>query len=414
MKIYGIDEIIKNMYILKPFYGYILYKIKRSWDSRIPTACVDIHRNLRVNKEFFDKLNMQNKMAVIEHEVLHLALLHIPRFYIYMKDPLYKDIASIAMDCTINQLLTFKIVSQKINLGGKEDTDMVDSFVSLSSVEKMVGKKLEPLMNAEYYFREMLNKRDEIMEKLKNNSNLKDMIDQIGQGHDKMFSESVDENGNIDPLTESVMRQLLQSAKEKQDNHDREAGVGSGDYFTKIFPTYISVDKNVWKRLINKTIGNEPSSDKDYIFGKISRRKENCYWGYKHQLVNNKVYIGIDTSGSTQGEQEQFIGVVAKSLKTQGMSATIIQCDWDIQDVAHNVSRISLNKQYTSKGGGGTDLTKILDYIEKAEKGKKARLVLLTDGYTPWRNSDSVITTCIYTKEHDKLDHIMYSAILEK
>lgn len=400
MKHNGIDEVIKDMYILKPFYGYILCKVKRFWNNNIPTACIDINRNLSINKEFFDSLCYEDKKAIIEHEILHLALLHIPRFINYIKDPLYKEIANIAMDCAVNQLLTFKM----------SETLEADC-VTLKSVETLVGKKLKPLMNAEYYFNELMARRDEVMNNIK--QDVQQMLNNIDKGHQKMIEDSVNEQGTIDPITESILKQILQQAKEKQDEVDRKAGVNMGNYFTSFLPEYITVDKNVWKRLVNKVIGNEPSSDREYVFGKISRRKVDTYWGYKHEFVNNKVYIGIDTSGSTLREQKIFIGAIAKSLRTQEITATIIQCDFDIQDIQTNISKISINKNYKMKGGGGTDLTKILDYIEKQENNKKARLVLLTDGYTPWRKSTSVITTCIYTKDHQQLNNIMYSAVLD-
>lgn len=400
----GIDEVIKDMYVLKPFYGYILYRVHRKWDKSIPTACVDNKRNLRINKEFFNSLDYSSKMAIVEHEVLHLALLHISRFHVYIKDPLYRDIANIAMDCAINQLLTFKLNNN-------------DKYVTLQMVEKLVGSKLEPFQHAEYYFRKLLEKRQEIMDKLQKNGSLdkiKKLLKDIGEGHGRMIEGSEDDSGMIDPLSESIMKQILQRAKEVQNEHDRQAGVGAGNYFTSFLPEYVDVDKNIWKRLINRTIGNEPCADKEYIFGKVSRRKNDSYWGYKHLQVSNKVYIGIDTSGSTISEQNLFAGVVAKALRTQEMSATVIQCDYDIQEVKEKVTRISINKNFNVKGGGGTDLTKILDYIEEKERGRKVRLVMLTDGYTPWRNSNSIITTCIYTRDHSKLDNIMYSAVLEK
>lgn len=115
---------------------------------------------------------------------------------------------------------------------------------------------------------------------------------------------------------------------------------------------------------------------------------------YKDSHVIKDFVIAIDTSGSTSGEiVQKFLQKTYNMLKsTESFSQTInlyiIQCDAQIQEVAHIKSELELDqyiKNLTIKGLGGTDFRPVFGYMRKLleEKAftKLKGLIYFTDGY---------------------------------
>jgi predicted metal-dependent peptidase len=79
-------EIIEMILQRKYFYGHLLQQFKRimvSNDSVIKTAAVsitsDLRPNLYINEAFYKSLSAEQKMAVLEHEILHILNKHLVR-----------------------------------------------------------------------------------------------------------------------------------------------------------------------------------------------------------------------------------------------------------------------------------------------------------------------------------------------
>ena len=136
-------------------------------------------------------------------------------------------------------------------------------------------------------------------------------------------------------------------------------------------------------------------------------------YGKVYEPKNLKVYVGIDSSASVDDASlDVFISTVNEALRKLDVVVDLIHCDYSIGKVEKNLRRIP-KEGFNIVGRGGTDLSKILDYIETAEKGKPARLILMTDGETPWRESASVETTVLYTQRHSKIEGIKKWAVVE-
>jgi len=398
-----IDEIIKSLYIKRAFYGYLLSKIKRFYSYSIPTAAISLKRRILINPVFFAILNKDEQMGVLEHECLHLAMLHFKRFFAQMTCVEFKEIINIAMDGAINQISIFP------QCKGSVTYELL--------VELTKDKDLKKEDTAEYYFKKLMERYDEIMDKIKNDPAFKKMVEDLMKGHDKSLQDSMNADGTgMDPVMESAMRNILQKAKEYQKKVDRQAGTEPGDSFVRLLPRYVNIDKNIWKRAINHCIGFVPVADTYQVYNRPNRRNKLSNWGNRHVLENNKLYVGIDTSASiSDDELEQFLGHISRAIRSCDLAVDLIECDYELQRVTNNIKRMPNAGEVEVHGRGGTDLTKILDYIEATENNKKARLVLMTDGETPFREAPSIDCTVIYTKNHSKLNYncIRYDAPLE-
>lgn len=115
---------------------------------------------------------------------------------------------------------------------------------------------------------------------------------------------------------------------------------------------------------------------------------------YKDCHAIKDFVIAIDTSGSTSGEiVQKFLEKTYNILKTiegftQRMNLYIIQCDAQIQEVAHIKSQLELDnyiKNFTIKGLGGTDFRPVFGYVRKLLEEKVFQnlkgMIYFTDGY---------------------------------
>jgi predicted metal-dependent peptidase len=82
-----------------PFFGALALFMEHVLDEQVPTACTD-GREVRFNPQFVDSLASAELDAVMVHELLHAALLHIPRRR--ERDPLLWNVAA---DIVVNGII---------------------------------------------------------------------------------------------------------------------------------------------------------------------------------------------------------------------------------------------------------------------------------------------------------------------
>ena len=95
-----------------------------------------------------------------------------------------------------------------------------------------------------------------------------------------------------------------------------------------------------------------------------------------------KVALALDTSGSTNPDLPRFLGEVKGLLNSfGGYEIDVIQCDAEVQDVAHYDNDNPMDvENFEMHGGGGTDFRPVFKWIR--EKGEEYNcLVFMTDGY---------------------------------
>jgi predicted metal-dependent peptidase len=422
-----LEKRIKDLLIFKPFFGYTLSKINRKLDTKLPApAALDIQTlEILINPITFSRFTVPGQIAVLEHEILHYAFRHPSRFrsfyetVIANRDFNLSRRLNIAMDAAINQLIK----------------DIPEGCITLESIEEMVDfifekkpeayggikPKVEPMKTSEYYFSLI-------------NHTLPD--DGSGSGSGKSGGEG-GEDGEGDPtqgdagdaeahkhlfggknneMNRKELDNIIEGAKEHQRSHDRQAGVGAGNSILDMLPSEMpTVHDKIWKKLIEKNFGESPDPQKEVRYGRPSRRKEGSNYYGKRRLVSNTVYVGLDTSASVSNKEiAEYLGYINRGMKKYETEVVLIQCDTTVDDVKR-LRRISKRDVGVAiHGRGGTDLTKILDWIEENDKDpSRARLILLTDGYTPWRKTQ-ISTSVVYTEHHALMDGVENYAVMHE
>jgi predicted metal-dependent peptidase len=383
------ENIIKKMLIEEPFYGFLLTSIERRYvdKSVVPTlaVCFDKKMNaqLLVNKEFFDMFNDDQKLALLKHEMLHLAFKHL-----VMSDSFSdKKLFNIAADLEVNGYIeglppgglvaadygfetcqgTMYYYKQLMNTVST-DQDNSPAMYDANHHEGECGINPSPSTKDD--------ETEEIPDEEKpyiNDSNAvklpngKELLD------DHSVWEKTADSTERELATELINTRLLMAAEAVKNR-----GFIPGELQTIISELQKPLDRVFnWRKMLRRFIGNAYDEKK-----KSSRRKESKRFagacGSKH-MKRTRMLVGIDTSASVSNKElHEFVSELTYMYKA-GTDIYVLECDARIQ------------KQYEFKPGcitgvsgrGGTSFEPVVDYYREHYKDFDS-LVFFTDGEAPY------------------------------
>ena len=94
----------RTLMLKEPFYGLFLIGLNKELSTAIPTACVardGINIKLMVNSKFYDEQDINTKVGILKHELLHVAFQHLDMF----NDFEDKQLLNVSADLEINQYI---------------------------------------------------------------------------------------------------------------------------------------------------------------------------------------------------------------------------------------------------------------------------------------------------------------------
>lgn len=415
-----LEKIIAHMFKRSNdlFFAYVVVKMERhiiteeeskargyEFDEH-PLAGVDFSQNdnfiLMIHPRFFN-LSIEQKIAVLKHEIMHIVSLHTLRVTIdeYRNNNM---LYNICMDLEVNQLID--------NL--PKEACSIEKINEIYKVKLEENKKFE-----EYYYalKKVAPNRKVILGVCPNcngtgkspgkddgnngkGSGKKSDGNKKGSGDNKSKCP-VCGGGNslggfdIHPYLEKLSKEkgkgnsqfnkMLDKARElaaqaKEDTVRSRGTMPSEltDYLESLF------DVDPFIKLRN-FLGRIPSINKEITYFKVDRRTR-LTPSYKRQF-KEKILVGIDTSGSI-GNKEilLFVSHIEKIMKQYNTQAelSLAFCDADIQTIIYNykgAKKDILNKKL-KLGRGGTSFIPVLELPEKDKKLREVtKLLYFTDGY---------------------------------
>jgi predicted metal-dependent peptidase len=319
-----------------PFFGALALFLRYGLDDRIPTACTDGVRVL-FNPAFVDSLTAVELDAVMVHELLHAALLHVPRRG--TRDP---QLWNVAADIVINGM-----------------------------IRKEPGLKLplNPCIDAKLENHEV----EEVYEVLRSRSSPPDIT---WIGADLLPGDEAGDESHHHEI-KAYWQQSLQQAAAVQRMH------GQGD-----LPTGL-------QRLIDGI--TDPQIDWRSALWRFLVRTPVDFTGFDRRLIGQGIYlealdgesvsvrIAIDTSGSITNEQlATFLQEVREILRLYPQ----IDCELYYADAALFGPFTPDHEDFEKPvGGGGTSFVPFFDRMdEQLHTHDPAVLVYLTDGFGTFPN----------------------------
>lgn len=357
MSIYHeVTKFSKNLMLKEPFYGLFLISLNKELTKSIPTACVtpdNLNIKLCINPDFWESLDEKTKLAVLKHELLHIAFFHLQNFDRFSNKKLY----NVAADLEINQYIQADYKGEKWD--GLEFDEGIYKPLNLL-----------PKQGTKYYY-------EKLQEELDNNPDgdfadfmngmeidiheLWKAIEGMSEAERKLIGKQIDHQ------LKEIASQLEKQAKDRGLIPSEMK-----DYISSLFETHDPVLD--WKAYLRRF-----SNTSNKVFTKKTRRKPNKrFYGNPALKIKLKksTLVAIDTSGSvSNSELAEFFNEIYHIYKT-GTKVTVVECDAVIQRVYEYKGNL---EDLSVQGRGGTNFEPVMRYLVE-HKNEFDNLIYLTDG----------------------------------
>ena len=411
----------------QPFVGHLAMHLDPVpvIDSRMTTACTDGTR-LFMDAEFYRRMDEEERLGVIGHEVWHCALRHFQR-----KGERDRQKFNFASDVEVDLLLH--------RAGFKVEILPYD--------QSWIGKSAEQIYDLMYPGMERFRKDDthvypeDLPERKGNSGDSDEGKEKKGEREDGGLDgsetddaedggENVQGNGAGAAISESGPGPLTQLPRVAHD------GVIDPDFRPEFSPDLADDWKDNLKNAVqqerkrgSKGIGNMPGNVEELI--KDDERSATVDWkrvlldyvtqvfgGERQWLpparryVWKKLYLpsrarkkaieivlAVDTSGSTVDDLPDFLAELRGMVNAFGeYKLTIIQCDIKIHSVKEYSNEDPLPEEgLRFRGFGGTSFQEPFKYVEKELPEPPTLFIYLTDGFgeAPKKAPDYPVIWCL-------------------
>lgn len=394
---------------IRPFYSAVFETIPHIESKSIETMGVTVNK-LKYNYDFCDKLQFEEFMFVVLHEIGHIALMHVARCE--HRDPI---LWNLACDLYVNKMLAEEFDlkpgvynSHERNLSIKmpefclycSSLDLDVDFVE-RIYECFAGQaKQNGYFDKGAYETDDKEDNDKKYEFTYTGSSKDTEEDSFCSCDDeerkkyetfkitiskaKKFTlcDDLIDDGSDSVQKDNDAKRILSEAKMRYDMTAKNAGYGAGRLLFEVEALLKSrVD---WKKLLRKYCINFRMKDTSFNTPDKRMYYQNAiYPGQtsENQSVLKDVKVCIDTSGSMSDEDLAYImGQVLDLTKQFKTFADIIAWDAEVESVQSLNGTAQVHTKL--KGRGGTDAGCVFQYFDSKEcKVKPFVTLVFTDGY---------------------------------
>lgn len=341
----------KELLIQQPFYGLFMLNLRKEIvdnNHSVKTAAVGpngVNFTLYVNKTFWEGLTDNEQIAVLTHEVMHICFFHLTDEF--KADNPYN--MNIAEDVSINQLIT----------------GLPGGCVTLQSLSKILGKKLEPNRGSWYYYREIEDFAKKHPDKC--------MLG-VGVGDFKQIDDHTMWPSDISEAERKLYENQVKSKlKETEAFINKQAGHIPGELKEILEKIKNNPPVFNWRNYLRRVVGDSISSDLQLTRMRPSKRLPDARGTRLKRKPN--ICVVIDTSGSiNMNNFSNFMSEINHIYKT-GVEITIVECDTKITKIC----KFDKKSKFEFVGRGGTDMTDAISYYK--EHKEFSSCVIFTDGY---------------------------------
>ena len=425
-----IEKAFKRLLIKNPFYGLFCLSLPKELSSDISTLCVardGVNCKLLINPEFWEQHTDDEQLALLQHELSHIALQHM-----FISDSFSNSMwFNLAADAEVNSYIenlpqgaiTAKTLSDNLQLSSPLDSGL-GTKKYYEEIEKFYQKQQkaqaqspqqpcnggqggqsqqppqsstpsEAVSDDTQQNQQSQNDNNEERKKEKPERAVKEDKGAPQQYPDE-FKETkpVDDHStwkdfkNLPEATQQIITNNINSIiKQTAEQVEKMRGVIPGE-LTEVISKLRQKRPEVfnWKAYFRRMLGTIYDVNIKTTRRKPSKRFEGSA-GIQHRKKVS-ILVAIDTSGSVSTKElKEFFSEIDYVYKA-GARVTILQCDTRINKIedydGKNIPEI--------KGRGGTSFDPPVDYYVKHKK-EYASLIYFTDGEAdlPIRNPSGMV-----------------------
>ncbi len=317
------------------FFATLLMSMPLISDKSIPTAATDGTKIL-YNPDFLNKLTVEEIMFVLAHEVMHIALLHPFR----------------------REGRDFKKWNQAADHA--ENHILIDAGFTIPKIGILADPQYKG-MHAEKVYAAMSEGKEDGSD---GEGGFRDECrDAPGDQADKAQAEA------------KAQSKIMQAAKMAQ-----MAGQLPGSL--KELVDEVLKPKVNWREELRRFMTAVLKTDQSWARGQRRFLAEGLYLPAMSSEGMGEIVVGVDTSGSCWDQVPEFLAEVsAIAAECRPEKVHVIYCDTQVN--RHDEYEAGQEIEMSKCGGGGTDLTKMFEYV--GMKGITPQVcVFLSDLETPW------------------------------
>ena len=378
-KSYELSEAISRLIHAQPFFAVILMDLLEivETDTIIPRAATN-GTKLYINPEWFNKLDLDERIFVLAHEVSHVIFEHCGRNKMYMDRGVGPDLKKWSPN-RWNQATDY----------------IINDWLSKSKVGRMpMGGLHHPDYGAD-------DLADDVYVK----------VPEDEEGNEGNWDTHLPPDPNQPPPAKSQVQRAVKAAA----NVAKQQGncpAGMERLVDDICEPQVDWKERV-KLALHRVAGKDAST-----WARPNRRRlavyPHVYWPGTESYQVGTIVMMCDSSGSVSdketshfyGEMAAILTELRPQLAMVGSCDTVVYGPEEVQDIQELVD-------YKPKGGGGTHMPAIFEKLDK-ENIRPDALIILTDGYTDFGDPPGypvlwVITADNIVATHGETIHIKVS-----
>jgi predicted metal-dependent peptidase len=366
---------IKDLVVSQPFFASIILRQKLEVTDQCDTAAVN-GVTLRVNPEWYYKLDPYERMTVLAHEALHLTNKHNLR-----RNGRNFRLWNVACDMAINKHLArhpFKLPKE-----GTYDKD--NKYGDGADAETIYSKLMDEVSKQQQEQQQDKSPDEDEQEESGSSdtsSPLEKAIDQVAQNHGGGGMGDVEDH----PLAQEC-KDELENQQDVATNQAMQQAKKRGKMPSSVEEDITrNYDKKVsWQALLSRWIEGVTQADYNWLYPHDVHLQNDLIMPSMRSESYGEVCIAIDTSASMEEEDlriavsEVFNALEAYHVNEQSdAKVTILYFDCRV----HKVDVITDPSQITKPvGRGGTDYCPVFDHIKEDNVFNPKALIFVTDGY---------------------------------
>lgn len=344
----------------QPFYGSLLQELTLRYTSHVPTAGITFDKTqtqfeVLLNPEFFCTLDLDQRVAVLHHEILHFTNQHLFRLPFLTSSEEERSLYNIAGDMSINQYIP------NLPAGVVDVKDWFEESPGKTKKDPPVKTPFPTLQSMETYYELLKNNKDA------NKKNFKEH-----KPFDVHDWEALDSETKSKMLEET--KKILNRTIEKTSYSHSTVPNSIKDLLEEIEVLGSAINyKQILKQVIKRNVS---ATDRTSTWNRPNKRYGVAAPGTKIGMLP-KLSMYCDTSGSiSHTELNEFLNIVDGFLGTGVRECTLVL--WHTGIYYKKKYRISqtLTKQEIESGGTAIDC--VLGDIKKHSPNLS---IILTDGH---------------------------------
>ena len=346
-----------------------------SWhvDDDMPTAATN-GRDVIYGRKFVDDADDKLLAFTVAHEYFHIMLSHMTTWAKLDKED--ARLSNIAKDHVINLML--------------KDMDPSESIIRVWE-NAFCDPQFQGLDTGEVYRRLRQNPPPQGGGKGQGNGGgqgqtFDEHQPATGDGDDG-DGDPGDEDGGLKPLTEAEAAEVAKAV----DAALRQGALIAGKLGAGMHRDVASLLEPVvpWQDVLREWLTTTAKGGDLSTWARPARRwlGQDLYLPSRYTEAVDRIVIGVDTSGSIGGEDlRRALSEIAGACEVV-TPTNVDLIYWDASVAAHETYEGERVRDIATatkpRGGGGTDVRALFDYIERRGLNPNA-VIVFTDGHTPW------------------------------